>query len=454
MARAFLALGAFDVTRAAVTCSGAGVSWSCDCAETGSNSTVPITGCLQHCFDRCHSELPQQATVSFKAGVFHTGSLVIPSNTTLVLSADATLLGSMDPAEYPLVQALPSYGVSRDCCCNDWTRYNCSGGGGELRHRALLTTEKGAENIAIKGAGIVDGNGWPWWMRFETFGLDAGRPSLFEPLFAKNVQLEGTDGQLWFKDSAFWSLHPYACDGVILRNLKITADRAHGHNTDGIDPDSTRNVLVENCYVDVGDDAVAIKSGIDFAGRQFGVPSENMLFRHNHFASRHIAIGSEESGGVRNVTFVDNILGVEGQSTLAGIHLKAERGRGGYIRDVTFRGLDIRGQVNGPLLVSLFYSDDRPRTNATATPAFGDITIQDVFIHEASDIDGWAGQFVGLPEAPIDSLHLRNITARNTHGNSSRAAWICSNIASGDASVMEPSLDITSCSLSMVAVVV
>ena len=93
--------------------------------------------------------------------------------------------------------------------------------------------------------------------------------------------------------SAFWTLHPYACDGVTIRDLRITADPVRGHNTDGIDPDSTRNVLVEGCYVSVGDDAVAIvsaaapfassfgspneaaaqKSGIDYSGRQFGRPS-------------------------------------------------------------------------------------------------------------------------------------------------------------------------------------
>ena len=100
------------------------------------------------------------------------------------------------------------------------------------------------------------GNGWPWWYRFESVGLDAGRPHLVQPMFTTNFRIES----LWLKDSAFWTLHPYACDGVTIRDLRITADPVRGHNTDGIDPDSTRNVLVEGCYVSVGDDAVAIVS--------------------------------------------------------------------------------------------------------------------------------------------------------------------------------------------------
>lgn len=363
---------------------------------------------------------------------------MIPSNMTMRLDKGATLLGSSLPEDYPLVEPLPGYGTTRDCCCNDWLRYNCTVPLNN-RHRALLTTMKGAENIAVEGAGTIDGNGWPWWMRFETFGLDAGRPHLFEPMFAKNIRVEGIGGQLWVKDGAFWMLHLYACNGVTIRNVKITADTAHGHNTDGIDPDSSGDVLVEGCFVKVGDDAVAIKSGIDFAGRHFGVPSENMMFRNNHFANRHIAIGSEESGGVRNVTFLNNILGEDGVSSSAGIHIKAERGRGGYIRDVTFNGLEILGEVSTPLEVSMHYTDDRNKTNATATPTFSDITIQNVVINGAVDKEGWAGNFVGLPEAKMTGLRLGNVTVRLAHRKqSAKAPWTCVDVAGGAVDVVPP----------------
>jgi polygalacturonase len=69
-------------------------------------------------------------------------------------------------------------------------------------------------------------------------------------------------------------------------------------NTDGIDPDSSKNVLIENCVIEVGDDAIAIKSGMDYAGRLFNRSSENIWIRNSWFKSRHVSIGSEESGCV------------------------------------------------------------------------------------------------------------------------------------------------------------
>ena len=111
----------------------------------------------------------------------------------LSLAGDVTMLGSTDPADYPLVGPLDGYGLPRDCCCNDWMKYNCSGLGigvaprYTMRHRALITTAKGAIDVAVVGASaatsIIDGNGWPWWYRFESLGLTAGRPHLVEPMF-------------------------------------------------------------------------------------------------------------------------------------------------------------------------------------------------------------------------------------------------------------------------------
>jgi len=248
---------------------------------------------------------------------------------------------------------------------------------------------------------------------------------------------------LHVKDSAFWTLHPYACDGITFRNLNITADERHGHNTDGIDPDSSRNVLVENCSVKVGDDAVAIKSGIDFFGRQFGRPSENMLFRSNHFRNGHVALGSEESGGIHNITFLNNILGEEGITSSAGLDLKAERGRGGHIRNITFDGLHVLGFVKRPITIHMHYSDDRKPTNASATPAFSDITIQNVVVETAQDVTGWAGSIVGLPESKIERLSLRNVTAKLASGSSSHEGWQCEYV-SGSAQGVEPSMQ-TSC---------
>jgi len=433
------------------------------CDSHGGNHTPVQTKCLQHILDACHNLLrdsEQQAIVVFSAGIYHTGSLIIPSNTILRLEANATILGSINPADYPLVGALEGYNFPRDCCCNDWLKYNCSGLGigippqYTMRYRALLTTEIGAVRVAVEGAGessVIDGNGWLWWARFESLGLTAGRPHLVEPMYTSDFRIEA----VWLKDSPFWTLHPYACDGVVIRDLKITADPLRGHNTDGIDPDSCSNVLVEGCYVRVGDDAVAIKSGIDAAGRRFNRPSRNMLFRNNIFETKHISIGSEESGGISNVTFQDCVLGTSRDFSYPGfnpgIHLKAERGRGGYIRDISFRRLQFFGPISQPIYVSMFYSDSRNVTNTTATPHFSNILFQDIvvtnatgqIVQGASWEDGWAGALVGIPEAPVVNITLRNVSillGQHMHANTSVHPWVCSDVFSGSAEEVTPAL--------------
>ena len=432
-----------------------------ECDPHGTNTSEVQTQCLQAALDDCG---PKPAVVTIPSGKYLTGSLEIPSDTTLSLAAGATLLASVNPADFPLIEALESYGMPRDCCCNDWLIYNCSNNGLGVppsftqRHRALLTTSPQAVNVAIVGAGAerstIDGQGWPWWLRFESQGLQAGRPHLVEPLFVTNFRIEG----LHLKDSPFWTLHPYACDHVIIRDLVITADPVRGHNTDGIDPDSCSDVVVERCYVAVGDDAVAIKSGSDWAGRHFHRPSQNMVFQDCVFASKHVSMGSEESGGIKNVTVRDSVLGSTqlfdaggGGGYSPGVHLKAERGRGGYITDVNLVNLTLLGlgSVAQPIFISMFYFDARNKTNTTATPAFRNIHLQDLVFHNVSGgtvhnpepqrwaQDGWAGALVGLKESPILNLSLSNVTLildPRVKMNTSVQPWECSNVFVSDAS--------------------
>ena len=92
--------------------------------------------------------------------------------------------------------------------------------------------------MVIEGSGVssvIDGQGWPWWGKFEHGGLSAGRPHLIEPMFVSRFRIEG----VWLKDSPFWTVHPYACDDVVVRSVRITADPIHGHNTDGSESLST-----------------------------------------------------------------------------------------------------------------------------------------------------------------------------------------------------------------------
>ena len=155
----------------------------------------------------------------------------------------------------------------------------------------------------VHGRGTVDGQalvndpilGTSWVSRFTSKTLEFGRPRLFEPMFSSNIAL----ADLQLRNQAFWAVHPYACEGVYVGNVTVTAPRDEGiPNDDGIDPDSCNNVLVEGCLVDVGDNSVAVKSGMDFAGREFGRPCSNLVFRNSTFVCETFAVGSEMSGDV------------------------------------------------------------------------------------------------------------------------------------------------------------
>ena len=181
------------------------------------------------------------------------------------------------------------------------------------------------------------------------------------------------------------------------------------------------------------------------------------------FASKHVSIGSEESGGVRNITIEDSILGavakVDGSQVepfggfAAGVHLKAERGRGGYIKGVTLQRLQFLGPISQPIFISMFYSDARNATNASATPSFADITIRDIVVLSATGVvdgklgqpmkKGWAGALVGLPEQPIKGLVLHNVSVRlSPHAKvkPNVEPWLCADVLSGSATLVTPAV--------------
>ncbi|SNR77151.1 Glycosyl hydrolases family 28 [Lutibacter agarilyticus] len=127
------------------------------------------------------------------------------------------------------------------------------------------------------------------------------RPGFFEPFGCTNVRLEG----ITVLDSPFWVLHPIFCNNVIIRNVTV---KSNNPNNDGADPESCTNVLIEDCNFEIGDDAIAIKSGRDNDAWRVGQPSENIVIRNRLFSSKTngVCIGSEIAGGVRNV-FIENI---------------------------------------------------------------------------------------------------------------------------------------------------
>ncbi len=288
--------------------------------------------------------------------------------------------------------------------------------GTEVYTYSPMVFADGEENIAITGPGRIDGQGKAHWLPWrETQGpikkilRDMGRDGVpveervfvgerrLRPYFVqfRDCRRVLVDGPT-FVDSPFWIIHPLYCEDVIVRNITCIS---HHINSDGVDPDSSRGVLIENCDFDIGDDGVAIKSGRDQDGWRVGRPSEDIVIRNCRYSGSTgggVAIGSEMSGGVRNVYIEDYELPKANHT----LYFKANLDRGGLIEDIFIRGIR-GGEVKSVLVFSNAYHSYR---GGTYPPLFQNVIVEDVRIDEAEI--GISIQ--GHPDAPV-----RNITVRD-----------------------------------------
>jgi len=285
---------------------------------------------------------------------------------------------------YPLLPQYPSYPTG--------PRYN-----------PLIFGYK-VTNITFLGGGKIDGQGSYWWHAFKNGSLKYERHRLLEMMYCNDLKIEN----LKFFNSPYWTIHPIYCDNIDIRNVIIYSP-SDSPNTDGIDPDSSKNIYGRNITIDVGDDCIAIKSGKDYLGRVFNRSSENILFENCTFLHGHgVSIGSEMSGGVRNVTIRNSYLNM----TDTGCRMKSTRGRGGYVQHVLYQNLTIENINKNVLTVDMFY-DTTPPTNKSATPIFDDIVMENI---KASKNNKQAGLFRCLPESPCKGIKLRNISISANKG--------------------------------------
>jgi len=273
---------------------------------------------------------------------FCTGPLNLTSQITL--QVDGTLRAlNWTETDWPQIPPLPNYGNARD-------------GGFYLQYQAFLYATE-SHDIRIVGKGVVDGQGQAWWDAFTNHDgstLTAGRPNLVQFVDCQNVEVSGVT----LKDSPFWCLHPVLCTDVHIHHIKIRS-HMYAPNSDGIDPDSSKNVMIEDNDISCGDDHIAIKAGV--CGKNSGSPLDcdaisaftdgtyetvNITIRRNIFRiGMGIALGSECSGGIRNVVVEDNLVGVcnpgHCETGCCGwgraLHLKTTDTRGGHMENILFR---------------------------------------------------------------------------------------------------------------------
>ncbi|XP_078444915.1 putative polygalacturonase [Wolffia australiana] len=256
------------------------------------------------------------------SGVWLTGPFNLTSHMTLFLEEGAVILGSDDEKLWTLMPPLPSYGQGRD---HKGPRY------GSLIHGQHL------RDIVLTGHnGTIDGHGQKWWRKFREKKLSHTRGPLLQLLWSRDIVISN----ITLQNSPFWTVHPYDCRNVSIVGVTILAPVFNAPNTDGIDPDSCQDVVIEDCYICVGDDGIAIKSGWDQYGIAYQRPSSNILIRNvilRSTVSAGISIGSEMSGGVSNVTVEKAVV----WDSRRGVRIKTAPGRGGYVRDITYRGVEL-----------------------------------------------------------------------------------------------------------------
>lgn len=317
-----------------------------------SGGTIDCRIAINKAIDACNKAGGGRVVVP--AGVFLTGAIRLRSNVELHVSKGATLKFSTDPKAYlPIVH----------------TRWE----GMELMHLSPLIYAYEQTNIAVTGEGTLDGQGqsffWKWHgnPRYggnpEVLSQREARASLYEmmdkkvpvaerifgeghylrpqfiqPYKCKNVLIEGVK----IVDSPMWEVHPVLCENVTIRNLHIAS---HGPNNDGCDPESCRDVLIDKCFFDTGDDCIAIKSGRNNDGRRINVPTENIIIRNCTMRDGHggITVGSEISGGVRNLFAHDCTL--DSADLWTALRVKNNASRGGKLENFYFRNITV-GQVS------------------------------------------------------------------------------------------------------------
>jgi polygalacturonase len=337
------------------------------------DGTTLDTAAIQKAIDDCATKGSGVVRLA-GAAKYVSAPLVLKSHITLEIAEGTTLEGSTNHDDYPEIEQFHQKG------------------------KQSLLSATNAEDITIRGGGVIDGRGESWWVNPHQI-----RPRLIVFDHCKHVLMENVT----VENSPMWQIVPYYSDDLTFRNMKILAPTPAGHNTDGIDPFSSGHVLIDHVTIDTGDDNVAIKSGQPGSAGP-DAPSHDITVRDCVFLKGHgMSVGSEVAGGVQHV----HVERVQFKGTTQGIRLKSGRDRGGDLSDFTYKDITMEG-VGTAVQITDYYGGDRAgAVTATAaavtrlTPQFNGIRIENLKVTGAKvalDIEG-------LPEAPIKNLVLDDV---------------------------------------------
>ena len=370
-------------------------------ADGKTDSTAAIARAIEACAKK-------GGRVVVPAGEFLTGPVHLKSGVNLHLDTNATLKFDTNPKAY-----LPAV----------FTRFE----GVECYNYSPFIYAFGQKNVAVTGEGTLDGQvteeNWLSWkgkkggtnnqtaannrlkkmandgepVEQRRFGEgDYLRPNFIQFYRCRNVMVEGVR----IRRSPMWEIHPVLCSNVIVRGVDILS---HGANNDGCDPESCRDVLIENCLFDTGDDCIAIKSGRNADGRRVGVPSENIIVRDCTMRDGHggVTIGSEISGSCSNV-FAENCEMSSPNLTCA-LRLKSNAVRGGVLQNIFMRNVKV-GQVSDSVLqIDFLYEEG---TNGPCKPVARNVAMENVTVDHTPRVLNVRG----FPAAEISNVRIYSST--------------------------------------------
>jgi polygalacturonase len=350
------------------------------------------------------------------AGRFLSGAIHLRSNVNLHVTEGAIILFSTDARKF-----LPAV----------LTRFE----GVEVMNYSPLIYAIDCENVAVSGSGTLDGqanssNWWRWkgnpdfgWKKGEPRQNEAReklfamaeqgvapaqrqfgeggflRPSFIETYRCRNVLIENVR----ITNSPMWEIHPVLSTNVTVRGVHISS---HGPNNDGCNPESSRDVLIDRCFFDTGDDCIAIKSGRNADGRRLAVPSENIIVRNCEMRDGHggVTIGSEISGGVRNV-FAESCR-MDSPNLDRALRFKNNAARGGVLEHVYMRNVTV-GQVADAVLQIDYLYEEGP--NGAFTPIVRDVEMRNV----TSSRSQYALYLRGIERGEIANVRIIDCTFDN-----------------------------------------
>jgi polygalacturonase len=361
------------------------------------DGTTDCTAALRAAVDACHQAGGGRVVVP--AGRFLTGAIRLRSNVNLHVSEGATVAFTPDASAYlPLVL----------------TRFE----GVELMNYSPFIYALDETNVGISGRGTLDGqaDAQHWWSwrtgqapartrliqmagdgvapdkRVFGDGPSRLRPNFVQPYRCENVLIE----DVTIVNSPMWELHPVLCRNVIVRGVKINS---HGPNNDGCDPESCRDVLIEKCIFDTGDDCIALKSGRNDDGRRLHTPIENVVIRDCDMKDGHggVVIGSEISGGARNI-FAEKCR-MDSPRLDRVLRFKNNAARGGLVERVAMRDVTV-GEVAEAIVAADFYYEEG--RSGGYTPILRDVDVRNVTSRKSK----YALLLKGFAESPIANVRI------------------------------------------------